>query len=164
MHAMWLLMTKGMGGASSIAWRKYYHWFIPFSNRFYRRTCAPKLSLNTVVCFYIHSARTHKALVHLRWYLSDHHMCNGVMACLDTLNLEGSETTRISANGTPNLSTSVVVPVGLPRAIPVSAMPKSIQKDKNSKVEYNIYFITLLRVHLFGTCRVQVHQDWIKHK
>jgi hypothetical protein len=86
-------------------------------------------------------------------------MCNGVMACLDTLNLEGSETTRISANGTPNLSTSVVVPVGLPRAIPVSAMPKSIQKDKNSKVEYNIYFITLLRVYLFGTCRVQVHRD-----
>jgi hypothetical protein len=69
------------------------------------------------------------------------------------------ETTRISANGTPNLSTSVVVPGGLPRAIPVSAMPKSIQKDKNSKVEYNIYFITLIRVHLFGTCRVQVHQD-----
>jgi hypothetical protein len=35
-----------------------------------------------------------------------------------------SETTRISANGTPDLSTSVVVPGGLPRAIPVSAMPK----------------------------------------
>jgi hypothetical protein len=34
------------------------------------------------------------------------------------------ETTRISANGTPNLSTSVVVPGGLPRAIPVSAIPK----------------------------------------
>jgi hypothetical protein len=33
------------------------------------------------------------------------------------------ETTRISANGIPNLSTSVVVPGGLPRAIPVSAMP-----------------------------------------
>jgi hypothetical protein len=70
-----------------------------------------------------------------------------------------AETTRISANGTPNLSTSVVVPGGLPRANPVSAMPKSIQKDKNSKVEYNIYFITLIRVHLFGTCRVQVHRD-----
>jgi hypothetical protein len=69
------------------------------------------------------------------------------------------ETTRISANGIPNLSTSVVVPGGLPRAIPVSVMPKSIQKDKNSKVEYNIYFITLIRVHLFGTCRVQVHRD-----
>jgi phosphatidylserine/phosphatidylglycerophosphate/cardiolipin synthase-like enzyme len=74
------------------------------------------------------------------------------------------ETTRISANGTPNLSTSVVVPGGLPRAIPVSAMPKSIQKDKNSKLEYNIYFITLIRIHLFGTCRVQVHRDRIKHK
>jgi hypothetical protein len=35
------------------------------------------------------------------------------------------ETTRISANGIPNLSTSVVVPGGLPRAIPVSAMPKT---------------------------------------
>jgi hypothetical protein len=34
-----------------------------------------------------------------------------------------SETTRISANGNPTLSTSVVVPGGLPRAIPVSAMP-----------------------------------------
>jgi hypothetical protein len=70
-----------------------------------------------------------------------------------------AETTRISANGIPNLSTSVVVPGGLPRAIPVSAIPKSIQKDKNNKVEYNIYFITLIRVHLFGTCRVQVHRD-----
>jgi hypothetical protein len=78
--------------------------------------------------------------------------------------VEASETTRISANGTPNLSTSVVVPGGLPRVIPVSAMPKSIQKDKNSKVEFNIYFITLIRVHLFGTCRVQVQQDRIKHK
>jgi hypothetical protein len=35
------------------------------------------------------------------------------------------ETTRISANGTPNLSTSVVVPGGLPRAIPVSVIPKT---------------------------------------
>jgi hypothetical protein len=35
-----------------------------------------------------------------------------------------AETTWISANGTPNLSTSVVVPGGLPRAIPVSAIPK----------------------------------------
>jgi hypothetical protein len=69
------------------------------------------------------------------------------------------ETTRISSDGNPTLSTSVVVPGGLPRAIPVSAMPKSIQKDKNSKVECNIYFITLIRVHLFGTCRVQVHRD-----
>jgi hypothetical protein len=70
-----------------------------------------------------------------------------------------AETTRISANGIPNLSTSVVVPGGLPRAIPVSAIPKSIQKGKNNEIEYNIYFITIIRVHLFGTCRVQVHQD-----
>jgi hypothetical protein len=40
------------------------------------------------------------------------------------------ETNRISANGSPTLSTSVVVPVGLPSANPVSAMPKSIQKGK----------------------------------
>jgi hypothetical protein len=40
------------------------------------------------------------------------------------------ETNRISAIGNPTLSTSVVVPGGLPRANPVSAMPKSIQKDK----------------------------------
>jgi hypothetical protein len=40
------------------------------------------------------------------------------------------ETNWISENGNPTLSTSVVVPKGLPRAIPVSAMPKSIQKDK----------------------------------
>jgi hypothetical protein len=56
-----------------------------------------------------------------------------------------TETTRISANGNPTLSTSVVVPGGLPRAIPVSVMPKSIQKDKNSNVEYNIYFIILIK-------------------
>jgi hypothetical protein len=70
-----------------------------------------------------------------------------------------TKTNRISANGNPTLSTSVVVPGGLPRAIPVLAMPKTIQKDKNRIVEYNIYFITLIRVHLFGTCRVQVHRD-----
>jgi hypothetical protein len=40
------------------------------------------------------------------------------------------ETNWISAIGNPTLSTSVVVPGGLPRANPVSAMPKSIQKDK----------------------------------
>jgi hypothetical protein len=34
-----------------------------------------------------------------------------------------TETTRISSGGNPTLSTSVVVPGGLPRAIPVSAMP-----------------------------------------
>jgi hypothetical protein len=38
------------------------------------------------------------------------------------------ETTRISANGTPNLSTSVVVPGGLPRAIPHVSFPTKRQK------------------------------------
>jgi hypothetical protein len=70
-----------------------------------------------------------------------------------------TETNQISTNGNPTLSTSVVVPGGLTRAIPVSAISKTIQKDKNRIVEYNIYFITLIRVHLFGTCRVQVHRD-----
>jgi hypothetical protein len=49
-----------------------------------------------------------------------------------------SETNQISAGGNPTLCTSVVVPGGLPRAIPVSAMPKSIQKDKTKQMEYNI--------------------------
>jgi hypothetical protein len=40
------------------------------------------------------------------------------------------ETNWISTNGNPTLSTSVVVLGGLPRANPVSAMPKSIQKGK----------------------------------
>jgi hypothetical protein len=79
--------------------------------------------------------------------------------CLPLREKVARETTRISAVGIPNLSTSVVVPGGLPRAIPVSAIPKSIQKGKNKEIEYNIYFITLIRVHLFGTCRVQVQQD-----
>jgi hypothetical protein len=69
------------------------------------------------------------------------------------------ETNRISAVENPTLSTSVVVPGGLPRANPVSAMPKSIRKDKTKQIEYNIKFITLIRVHLIGTCRVQVHRD-----
>jgi hypothetical protein len=41
-----------------------------------------------------------------------------------------TEMNQISANGSPTLSTSVVVPGELPRANPVSVMPKSIQKDK----------------------------------
>jgi hypothetical protein len=50
----------------------------------------------------------------------------GVVVAASVLDGEGvaPETTRISTIGTPNLSTSVVVPGGLPRAIPVSAMPK----------------------------------------
>jgi hypothetical protein len=51
------------------------------------------------------------------------------------------ETNRISAGGNPTLYTSVVVPGGLPRAIPVSAMPKSIQKDNTKQIEYNIYLL-----------------------
>jgi hypothetical protein len=35
-----------------------------------------------------------------------------------------NETNRFSADGNPTLCTSVVVLGGLPRAIPVSAMPK----------------------------------------
>jgi hypothetical protein len=51
------------------------------------------------------------------------------------------ETNRISTGGNLTLYTSVVVPGGLPRAIPVSAMPKSIQKDKTKQIEYNIYLL-----------------------
>jgi hypothetical protein len=69
------------------------------------------------------------------------------------------ETTRISANGIPNLSTSVVVPGDYHVQSLSQRVQNPYRKDKNSKVEYNIYFITLIRVHLFGTCRVQVHQD-----
>jgi hypothetical protein len=46
------------------------------------------------------------------------------------------ETNRISARGNPTLCTSAVVPGGLPRAIPVSAMQKTIQKDKTKQIEY----------------------------
>jgi hypothetical protein len=81
------------------------------------------------------------------------------LALKSRMALVPTETNRISANGSPTLSTSVVVPGGLPRANLVSVMPKSIKKDKIEKKEYNIYFITLIRVHLFGTCRVQVHRD-----
>jgi hypothetical protein len=35
-----------------------------------------------------------------------------------------AETNRVSADGNPTLCTSMVVPGGLPRAIPVSVMPK----------------------------------------
>jgi hypothetical protein len=46
-----------------------------------------------------------------------------LLCCFVTTCSMGFEMTRISANGNPTLSTSVVVPGGLPRAIPVSAMP-----------------------------------------
>jgi hypothetical protein len=36
------------------------------------------------------------------------------------------------------------------------------RQNTTNKVQHLI--ITLIRVHLFGTCRVQVHQDWIKQK
>jgi hypothetical protein len=50
-----------------------------------------------------------------------------------TLRWISGETNRISAVGNPTLCTSVVVPGGLLRAIPVSAMPKSIQKIKQNR-------------------------------
>jgi hypothetical protein len=52
-----------------------------------------------------------------------------------------TEMNRISAGGNPTLCTSVVVPGGLPHAIPVSTMSKSIQKDKKKQIEYNIYLL-----------------------
>jgi hypothetical protein len=68
-----------------------------------------------------------------------------------------AETNRISAGGNLTLCTFVVVPGGLPRATPVSAIPKIHTEVKIDRVQQ--LFITLIRVHLFGTCRVQVHQD-----
>jgi hypothetical protein len=69
------------------------------------------------------------------------------------------ETNRISANGNPTLSTSVVVPGGATTCKPCLSDAKVHTKRLNRKEEYNIYFITLIRVQLFGTCRVQVHRD-----
>jgi hypothetical protein len=48
-----------------------------------------------------------------------------------------TETNRISVDGNPTLCTSVVVPGGLPRATPVSAIPK-IHTEKEKQIEYNI--------------------------
>jgi hypothetical protein len=50
------------------------------------------------------------------------------------------ETNQISADGNPTLYTSVVVPGGLPRAIPVSAIPK-IHTERIKQIEYNIYLL-----------------------
>jgi hypothetical protein len=64
----------------------------------------------------------------------------------------GVETNRISADGIPTLCTSVVVPGGLPRAIPcLSHIKNPYRNIKTDKVQH--LFITLIRVHLFGTCR-----------
>jgi hypothetical protein len=52
-----------------------------------------------------------------------------------------TETNQISAGGNPTPYTSVVVPGGQPRAIPVLGMPKYIQKDKTKQIEYNIYLL-----------------------
>jgi hypothetical protein len=68
-----------------------------------------------------------------------------------------SETNRISADGNPTLCTAVVVPGGLPRAIPCLRNTKNPYNKKSNRVQH--LFITLIRVHLFGTCRVQVQQD-----
>jgi hypothetical protein len=73
------------------------------------------------------------------------------------LRSDHSETNRFSANGNPTLCTLVVVPGGLPRAIPCLSNTKNPYRKKTVRVQH--LFITLIRVHLFGTCRVQVQQD-----
>jgi hypothetical protein len=63
------------------------------------------------------------------------------------------ETNRISADGNPTLCTSVVVPGGLPRATPVSAIPKIHIEKENRQSTTFIYYInqsTYLR-HVPGT-------------
>jgi hypothetical protein len=63
-----------------------------------------------------------------------------------------TETNRISADGIPTLCTLVVVPGGLPRATPCLNHTKNPYRNiKTDKVHH--LFITLIRVHLFGTCR-----------
>jgi hypothetical protein len=69
----------------------------------------------------------------------------------------GREMNRISTDGNSTLCNSVVVPGGLPRAIPCLRNTKNPYKKKTNRVQH--LFITLIRVHLFGTCRVQVEQD-----
>jgi hypothetical protein len=80
-------------------------------------------------------------LVHIMMHLDVEGLANTFKLSEGTpeqLDGELSKTNRISADGNPTLSTSVVVPGGLPRAIPVSVMPKSIQKDKTKQIKYNI--------------------------
>jgi hypothetical protein len=67
------------------------------------------------------------------------------------------EMNRISADGNPTFCTSVVVPGRLPRAIPCLRNTKNPYRKKTNRVHH--LFITLIIVHLFGSCRVQVHQD-----
>jgi hypothetical protein len=75
----------------------------------------------------------------------------------------GSEMNRFSADGNPTLCTLVVVLGGLPRAIPCLSNTKNpYRKIKTDIVQH--LFITLIRVHFFGICRVQVQQDWIKQE
>jgi hypothetical protein len=49
-------------------------------------------------------------------------------------------TNWFSADGNPTLCTSVVVLGGLPRAIPVSGIPK-IHTERVKQIEYNIYLL-----------------------
>jgi hypothetical protein len=70
------------------------------------------------------------------------------------------ETNWFFTNRNPTLYTSVVVPGGLPRAIPCLSNTKNPNREKTNKVQH--LFITLIRVHLFSTCWVQVQQDWVK--
>jgi hypothetical protein len=51
-----------------------------------------------------------------------------------------TETNPFSVDGNPTLCTSVVVPGGLPRAIPVSAIPK-IHTERIKHIEYSIYLL-----------------------
>jgi hypothetical protein len=51
-----------------------------------------------------------------------------------------TETNWFPADGNPTLCTSVVVPGELPRAIPVSAIPK-IYTERIKQIEYNIYLL-----------------------
>jgi hypothetical protein len=51
-----------------------------------------------------------------------------------------TEMNRFSADRNPTLCTSVIVPGGLPRAIPVAVIPK-IHKERDKQIEYNIYLL-----------------------
>jgi hypothetical protein len=55
---------------------------------------------------------------------------DGILHANAAQRLDKGEANRISANGNPTLCTSAVVPGSLPCAIPISAIPKSIQNRK----------------------------------